>query len=200
MLGCISVYAYTVEFNFEDNLISLSVRDTRYKVTLEKFAPYGVVSIERRGLYSFRLILDKHDHQNVLDIISQIRSAEDGNWCTVSPVYYEMPTEPTVEKEYLYKDRFLERYIEPNSMASLHGYDEPYYHTDANGNMDWALIYAYTGPFAESLGSLCFGDRLLKVYNLCTPFTYKYGIYDVKADEFVAIDEFIDYTKYDDLL
>ena len=199
LFGCVCVSAYTVDFDFEDNLISLSVRDTRYKVTLDKFVPYGVVSVERRGLYSFRLVLDKHDHQNVLDVISQIRSAEDGYMCTVSPVYYETPTEPTEGKDYLYKDKFIEYEVDIDDMGSLDFYDELYYHIDDDGNMEWALLYADTSPFDEVGGEFRFADRIIVVNEQSFPFTYKYGVYDVKEDKFVAIDEYIDYTKYDGL-
>lgn len=98
---------------------------------------------------------------------------------------------------HLYEDKFIE--YELGDYFRLHYYNEIYYHKDEEDNIDWALLYAYTGPAAESRGSLQIGDRIIVVNVLCSPFTYKYGIYDVKADKFVAIDEFIDYTNYKDL-
>ena len=197
MLGCISVSAYTIDLDFEDNLISLHKRALWYEVTLEKFAQYGVVNIEQTGTMSYILTLDKHDHQNVLDVISQINSSEDSYVLVASKIPYQTPTDP--EKDYLYKEKFIEYEVDINNMGTLHWYDERFYHTDVDGNIDWALLYAYTGPSADCGARLKIGERIIQVNDLCSPFTYKYGIYDVKEDKFVAIDEYIDYSKYDGL-
>ena len=197
-LTMVAVNATESEYNFEDNLISLTVRDTRYKVTLEKLSPYGVVNIEKKGLLSYVLTLDKHDHQNVIDVISQIRSTEDGYMCRLEPVYIEEPEVPDT-KVYMYKDKFIEQELDLDSFDVLYDYDELYYHFDVDGNIDWALVYAYTGPFGEALGHLIVGNRIICVGVICFPFSYKYGVYDVKEDKFVAIDEYIDYSKYDEL-
>ena len=100
---------------------------------------------------------------------------------------------------YLYKEKFIEHEVDVDDMGSLDYYDELYYHIDENGNIDWALLYADTSPFDEVGGEFRFADRIIVVNELSFPFTYKYGVYDVKEDKFVAIDEYVDYSKYDDL-
>ncbi len=110
----------------------------------------------------------------------------------VMPVYAQ-----TNDIEFLYKDKFIE--YELGDYYDLHFYDERYYHEDAEGNIDWAFLYAYTSPFAEVRGKFRFGGRVIVTNELCYPFSYKYGLYDVKEDKFVCFDKNIDYTKYEGL-
>lgn len=93
------------------------------------------------------------------------------------------PTEPTSSKSpYLYQARFEELYA---SGYDRFDYRELYYHTDKNGETDWALVYAFI-PAAEPIELVTIvGNRVLYPGTKYMPFNARYGIYDVKEDQFI---------------
>ena len=109
---------------------------------------------------------------------------------------YKMPLFP--QPDHLFEARFLEQY-ENSVLTETHDYDELYYHYDENGEIDWALIEqcSYNAPpweYHEIVRGRWFtyGDHY--------PFSFRYGIYDVKEDKFYdIINESFDYSKYEDL-
>ena len=103
----------------------------------------------------------------------------------------------TVESEYLYKNKFIEYEIQ--SLIELVQYDEKYYHLNKDGDIDWALIYAYTNLCADTPGWMLIDDRIILTNSLYYPFVYCYGVYDAEVDDFIAISENMDLSKYEGL-
>lgn len=97
----------------------------------------------------------------------------------------ELPTEsdPAVPP-YLYKDRFVEKYIDADEQGAW-GYRELYYHKDENGETDWALVQGYQPMVSPLEYVTVVANRVLSPYNIYYPFSARYGIYDVKADAFI---------------
>ncbi len=87
---------------------------------------------------------------------------------------------------YLYKDMFKQRYGFESYTDEHLSYDELYYHNDENGDVDWALIYANAYNCPPWNYHIVFKDRVL-MYGTCTPFSFGYGLYDVKQDKFFDI-------------
>ena len=98
------------------------------------------------------------------------------------------------DEELMFKDKFIEHI----DLFDIGDYDEPYYHTDENGDINWALIYASTFPADPIIGRIVFCDVVIESDCAYTPFIIRYGLYDKKADEFYRLDE-VDVTKYDNL-
>jgi len=102
------------------------------------------------------------------------------------------------QPDHLYEKRFIEIYSDVIFTES-HNYDELYYHYDENGEVDWAFIYqcSYNAP-PWNYHTL-FKDRLF-MYGSNTPFSFGYGIYDVKKDKFYdIISNSFDFSQYEDL-
>ena len=114
---------------------------------------------------------------------------------TEAPV--TVPTEPTSSKSpYLYRARFEELY---GSGYDRFDYRELYYHTDKNGETDWALVYAFI-PAAEPIELVTIvGNRVLYPGTMYMPFDACYGIYDVKEDKFIDAGS-ADANNYDGFL
>lgn len=109
---------------------------------------------------------------------------------------YKLPIIP--QPDMLYEARFIEIY-EGIIFSESHKYDELYYHYDENGDIDWALIYecSYNAPPWEY--HMVFKDRIF-MYGDNAPFSFGYGLYDVKEDKFYdIISNKFDYSKYQDL-
>lgn len=94
----------------------------------------------------------------------------------------EAPTEPA-EPPYLYRARFVQQVVDKYS-ADFY-YRELYYHTDKNGETDWALVYAYLPICAPMEHTAIVGNRVVHSGSIYTPFDTCYGIYDVKEDKFI---------------
>ena len=95
------------------------------------------------------------------------------------------PLPSPTESEGLFKARFDAEY-NPRLIAS---YEELYYHRDAQGAIDWALIkteldYNFMGGTPVELAAVV-GNRVLIKGAWEYPFGSGYGIYDVKEDKFV---------------
>lgn len=114
----------------------------------------------------------------------------------VSIGLHKMPLFP--QPEHLYEKRFLELY-EDMIFSETHDYDELYYHHDENGEVDWALIEQCSHNAPPWEYHRVFKGRVF-MYGDHRPFSFRYGIYDVKEDKFYdIIDDQFDYSKYDDL-
>ncbi len=117
-------------------------------------------------------------------------------YVAVVPAFAEIPN-----SEYLYKDRFIEYYnLGEESFQKLISYSESYYHIDENSpseEVDWVLIYAYTDMVMEASCWMILDDkRVVAQDNMNYPFTFRYGVYDVKEDIFYAIDNYTDFSKF----
>ncbi len=110
---------------------------------------------------------------------------------TIMPAFSEIS-----EPEYLYKDKLIEYTL--NDYYTLFIYNEQYSHTDADGNVDWVLIYAEAEPFQEMPVSKIVCDVYIHSNNMSYPFTIGYGIYDAKEDRFISLPG-VDVAKYDGL-
>lgn len=112
-------------------------------------------------------------------------------------------TPDKAEKTYLFKDKFIEltRYEEAlpglnsGSMGYFQNYDELYYHENAQGEKEWALLYLeldFINPW-EVVDVMHVGDRVIKWY---TPgaarFPFGYVVYDIKNEKIYDIDYAID--------
>lgn len=178
--------AFAQEYNFEDNKIVFSIRDKRCEeVTLEKFAQYGVIEIEETSPGWYIFTLDKHDHQNVLDVIDKLEHAEDHNLYSVHVKY--IPVEDPFENSAI-KARFVEEYGDPQV------YEEHFYHySDKENNaIDWVLILAMVEVMVEPIEnptpSRCIiGDIVYSTTLIIEPFWVPYCVYDVAKDKFVGI-------------
>ena len=101
-----------------------------------------------------------------------------------------------VSSPYHYKDKFEEKYgkTHPYILTGECDYDELYYHQDGDGNTDWALIYFEYG--AEPIWTIktgCFvGDRAIWSIDGSSIFRSSYGVYDVKNDRFLSMQEAVE--------
>ena len=91
----------------------------------------------------------------------------------------------------IYIDKFMEYEVIPTvgtgGMAGLAYYNEFYYHYDADGNVDWAMISACVNPVEDSFRSGVICGKCIESSCSYPVFSVGYGIYDVKADEFHSI-------------
>lgn len=204
----VTVFAETTpkdEFDFEDDCIILCVNDDSYVVSLDNFAQYGVIEIDDHlahiGVYI--LTLDKHDHQNVLDVIEELNSISDGRYIA-EPNYMVYPADPDnpgygdIPVNY-YEDRFVEEYVGTfEGFTPDYYYDELYYHYDENGKRDWVLVYASNmiGLPWEVMRTVA--DRIFYNASEMCPFDFGYGVYDVENDCFADLTNKI-LDKYDGL-
>ena len=108
------------------------------------------------------------------------------------------------DHKYLFKDKLISKYDFEPYTAEYMDYEEMYYHYDENGNMDWVLLYANVHNTDPWIYNIIFRDRIL-MCGTNRPFSFGYGIYDVKEDEFhdIITDEiqnyFFDLSAYDGL-
>ena len=99
--------------------------------------------------------------------------------------------------EYLFLQKFLVTWLYVDE--DLFEYDEPYYHYDDNGKVDWAIVYAITpAPPLECTDYIVVEDLLIRRYPGNT-FGVGYGIYSVEDDRFFPIDSVLDNPKYKDI-
>lgn len=102
------------------------------------------------------------------------------------------PTEAVEGELFIEKFKEQTRYYEYAGMygspefATL-SYKELYYHTDADGNPDWALVYANSNVYGEGPMPLytVIGNRVFTQYSYYSPFDTDYGVYDMKQDKFI---------------
>ena len=100
--------------------------------------------------------------------------------------------------EYLFLQKFIDIKLYGEEYLLLE-YDEPYYHYDDNGKVDWAIVYAITpAPPLECTDYIVVEDILIRRYPGNT-FGVGYGIYSVEDDRFFPIDSVLDNPKYKDI-
>ncbi len=182
------VCADAQEYNFEDNRISLMLKQSgKYTVSLEKLSQFGVIEIEQMGEGWYYLTLDKHDHQNVLDVISAMEHADESYLYNVHVVY--LPQEdPFADSEI--KAKFVEEFGEPQI------YEEIYfkYTDEEKTTLEWVFINAAVDIMIEPIENPVphrhrIGDIIYSTIYYFYPFSIPYCVYDVKKDEFVEISE-----------
>lgn len=190
------------EFDFDDDCIFLCVNNYSYVASYENLAQYGVIEIDDHlahiGVYI--LTLDKHDHQNVLDVIEELNSISDGRY-VAEPNYVVHPEEPgygDIPVNY-YEDRFVEEYVGTfEGFTPEYYYDELYYHCDENGKRDWVLVYATNLTASPWEVQETVADRIFFNAAEIHPFNFGYGVYDVENDCFAGLTNKI-LEKYDGL-
>ena len=99
--------------------------------------------------------------------------------------------------EYLFLQKFIDIELY-GYVDELIEYDEPYYHYDDNGNVDWAIVYAITpSPPEFCTYYIVVEDILIRDYP--NNWGVGYGIYSVEDDRFFPIDSVLDNPKYKDI-
>lgn len=100
--------------------------------------------------------------------------------------------------EYLFLQKFIDIWLY-GWEDGLIEYDEPYYHYDDNGNVDWAIVHAITpAPPIECTAYIVVEDVLIRCYPY-NEFMVGYGIYSVEDNKFFFLDKVLDNPKYKDL-
>lgn len=109
--------------------------------------------------------------------------------------------EPVSESSDQLSDLFLDQFEELCDRAGVccEYYQEVYCHYDSNGDMDWVLIYGssdidYPGGYYCTIG-----NRVFVRDSYGCPFNANYGIYDVKANQFVDV-SYLQNQGYDDFV
>ena len=96
----------------------------------------------------------------------------------------EVPTE-SYGSSCLFRQRF------ESASYSYYGvvkYDELYYHYNTEGEIDWVLVNGEFGMGDRGWKNYyMIGNRLALINDYSMPFSYGYGIYDVKRDRFCEI-------------
>ena len=176
------VYAYRAVYN---------------RIVGEKEAAVAQDFVYKSGIPENDIVyLGKHPY--VIAKLTKDKIYEIAEYPEVEELYYggnlptETPTEPAADE--LFLDKFKEQ-TNYNEYASMYGspefatlsYKELYYHTDADGNMDWALVYAKSNVYGEGPMPLytVIGNRVFTQYSYYSPFDTNYGVYDVKEDKFI---------------
>ena len=99
--------------------------------------------------------------------------------------------------EYLFLQKFIDIELY-GYVDELIEYDEPYYHYDDNGNVDWAIVYAITpSPPEFCTYYIVVEDILIRDYP--NNWGVGYGIYSVEDDRFFPIEDVLDNPKYKDI-
>ncbi len=82
-----SRFEFKEPYNYDDDSVWFSKGVADYTPTLEKFAPYGVVDIRKVDSYSFVLTLEKHDVNNVIEVVKALQDDEELCLFYFSPVF-----------------------------------------------------------------------------------------------------------------
>ena len=91
--------------------------------------------------------------------------------------------EQRVTESFLFRHKLEELY--PDDKIEV--YDEPYYHFDSYGLMDWALVrYRIGKPLGPLAVSVTFGRTVVSISNIESCYL-GLSVYDVKRDEFIPI-------------
>ena len=107
----------------------------------------------------------------------------------------------TSENAYLYKDKFIEYYVEGKDIYNPK-YEEIYYHYSENKEIDWCLVYGVaTNISQDSYQYLKFSDFVLTAPHFRGPFDLQYAVYDVKKEVFVdLVDGYDELWQYEGLM
>ena len=97
----------------------------------------------------------------------------------------ELPTETQpAPSAPLYQTQF-EAFLENDGAPEFWSYKELYYHKDINGETDWVLVKADSNVVKPAFYNAVIGNRVIMRRSYGTPFSSGYGVYDVKADQFM---------------
>lgn len=100
----------------------------------------------------------------------------------------------------LFFDKFYDQYIYLLPPEEIEQYDELYYHTNDNGETDWALVYIYYDSIVETvIVSGVLGGKTIYLPGPEYPFTIRYGLYDVTEGKFYDLWNNSLFDKYDGL-
>jgi len=182
------------EYNFEDNRISFMLKQSgKYEVTLENLSQFGVIEIEQVDSLWYYLILDKHDHQNVLDVIDRMEHTEESYLYSVHVV--NIPVEDPYKDSQI-KQAFINQYGTPQF------YDEIMYQyfDEEKTVLDWVLINVAVETMVEPIENpqphyYTVGDIVYGSIYYHGPFDVPYCVYDAKNNEFIGISE-VDFDEY----
>ncbi len=102
-----------------------------------------------------------------------------------------------------YRKNFTDKYVEPYDAADgYYFYFEQYHHyedeNDPDSEIDWVLVYAGDMSYTDGKVKQKIADRIFFADESSSPFTFKYAVYDVKEDEFYALEDAL-FDKYDGL-
>lgn len=98
-----SRFEFVEPYNYRDDCVFFNKGNSGYVATLEKFAQYGVVEIKRVDDYSYLLMLDKHDVENVIKVVQAMQDDEELCLFRFSPVR-DTSNEKLVIKQSYYSD------------------------------------------------------------------------------------------------
>ena len=109
--------------------------------------------------------------------------------------YYEKEIEYpewNESEKYLYKDKFLKAYniTDSYTIAELTYEEEEYFDIDADGVIDYVLIYAHLPEAHESFHFVDLGTHFIEQTCYYYPFGPGYALYDIKEDDYFP------YTMY----
>lgn len=102
-----------------------------------------------------------------------------------------------------YRKNFTDKYVKPYDAADgYYFYFEQYHHyedeTNPDSAIDWVLVYAGDMSYEQGKVKQVIADRIFFADESSSPFAFKYAVYDVKADEFYALEDLL-FEKYDGL-
>lgn len=94
----------------------------------------------------------------------------------------------------LYRRKFTEKYISDYDAADgYYVYHELYYHyvneSTPDGEIDWVLVFCSDMRYTKIDIKQVVGDRVLIDDVQSSPFAFRYAVYDVKEDVFVAVSD-----------
>ena len=152
-------------------LENLGIEDVRY---ISGKNPYAIVNVACKQISG----IAQSPYVSGLQIVSALESG-DGKTFRYADRFLGYLGEGTASYGY-YLDIWLEQ-------TYYLVYDELYYHTDANGETDWVLLKAWTGACGPWIYTTLIGNRVIQKDGWDDPFTTDYGLYDVKNDVFIDI-------------
>ncbi len=190
---------YTIDMSFVDNAIlfvlTKEASQSNPMYTIDDFPGLGVVLVRRitsdiepgkSKQHIFYLELDKHDKQNVLDVIKVI-SKMDGMYA-VEPDYYLTPPDD-MHRTGMYIDAFEEQYDVTVSKDENTGYVEHYrYFSEDNTTEtpDWVFGYARCTIKPTKTVTALDDYYLLNMYTT-EPFASGYFVYVPDENKFYDI-------------
>lgn len=195
------LYGWT-EDDVDDKLVGFGdeKRDPNVHIGFVNGYPYSATETpysNDKGRCDYRIVVD-----DVLFVCHTLKPFSYDIISNISFVKTEVEFPVYVRgEENLYEDRLLALYFcgDYETLRNSHYYEELYYHYDENNEVDWALVNECSFNNPPWNYHTIYKDRIL-MYGGYTPFSFRYGIYDVKEDKFYDIlREDFDFSKYDEL-
>lgn len=97
--------------------------------------------------------------------------------------YYENGIEVNADSD-LFEEVYKNLYIGDDYSFSDYYYNEIYYHSDENQQLDWVLVRAYSFPAECMPLTMKIGNRVLYSDEMFLNFKCQYGVYDVAEGNF----------------